>query len=222
MLVMINVLIAAVCIALILIFSEVAWAKFKLRDELARKFVHISAGVFIAFLPFWVDYTWIMVLAVGFVLANILNRFTHSIPFLHVHAINGVKRKSAGDILFGVGVFALAALEPSPWLFAAAMLQVSLADGLAAVGGVTYGQKHGQYFLFGQPKSVIGSTIFLLTSAAILAAVFVVDGYFVDPASMWPAMLLLPLLLVCLENMAVYGLDNIVLPLVTFGVLSLF
>jgi dolichol kinase len=163
-----------------------------------------------------------MVLAVGFIVANIVNRFSHVVPFLHFHAINGVRRKSAGDILFGVGVLAVAWFEPSPWLFAAAMLQVSIADGLAALAGVTYGQKHGQYFLFGQPKSIIGSTIFLLSSMLILTSIFFADNYFADPLSMWPAIIMLPLMLVCLENMAVYGLDNIVLPLVTLGVLSLF
>ncbi|MDQ3064656.1 MAG: hypothetical protein M3Q36_00070 [bacterium] len=219
---MVNAIIAALVILGILVLSEIAWKKYKIRDELARKFVHISSGVFIAFLPFWVDYFWIMILAVGLIVGNILNRFSHVVPFLQFHAINGVKRKSAGDILLGVGVFAVAWFEPSAWLFAAAILQVSIADGFAALAGVTYGKKHGQYFLFGQPKSVIGSAVFLVSSMIILVSVIFANNYFVDPIGMLPVIVMLPLMLVCLENMAVYGFDNIVLPLATLGVLSLF
>lgn len=214
---MTEALLAAVIISAILIFSEVAWKKFNLRGELARKFVHITCGVFIAFLPFWVSYNWIMVLAVGFVIANIANRY---IDFFH--AIHSVRRKSWGDVLFGVGVFAVAWFEPSPWLFAVAILQVSLADGLAAVAGVTYGKQHGLYYLFTQPKTIIGSGVFLAVSATILAVGFVASNYVADPVQMWPLIVMLPLLLVCVENLAVFGLDNLALPLFTLGVLSLF
>lgn len=214
---MFQALIAGVIICAILGLSEVAWQKFGLRGELARKFVHITCGVFIAFLPFWVSYNWIMVLAVGFVIANIANRYIN-----FFHAIHSVRRKSWGDVLFGVGVFAVAWFEPSPLLFAVAMLQVSLADGLAAVAGVTYGEKHGKYYLFTQPKTVVGSAVFLGVSAIILAIGLFASSYFVDPTQMWPLVVMLPLMLVCVENLAVFGLDNLALPLVTLGVLSLF
>ena len=216
MLVMVNALLAAAGIAAILVASEIAWNKFRIRDELARKFIHITSGIFIAFLPFWVDYFWIMILAVGFVIANFINRYTN-----YFHAIHGVKRKSWGDILFGVGVFVVAWFEPSPWLFAASILQVSLADGLAAIAGVTYGKTHGRYYLFGQPKSIIGSAVFLVASFAILSLLFVFDPYFADTITMFPVALMLPLLLVCVENLSVYGTDNVSLPLVTLGLLSL-
>ncbi len=213
---MVNALLAAAGIAAILVISEIAWKRAHIYDELARKFVHISSGTFIAFLPFWVEYQWIMVLAVGFVIANFINRYTN-----YFHAIHAVKRKSWGDVLFGVGVFAVAWFQPSPWLFAAAILQVSLADGLAAVAGVTYGRKHGRYYLFGQPKSIIGSAVFLGVSALIITLTLVLDSYFVDPLALWPVVIMLPLMLVCIENLAVYGTDNVLLPIATLGVLSL-
>lgn len=213
---MVNVLLAALGIAAILFMSEIAWKRAHIYDELARKFVHISSGLFIATFGFWVEYEWIMVLSVCFVIANVINRYTN-----YFHAIHAVKRKSWGDVLFGVGVFIVAWMEPSAWLFMAAILQVSLADGLAAVAGVTYGKSHGRYFLFGQPKSVIGSMVFLVTSMLILMALFLLDPYFADPFKMIPVALMLPLLLVCIENLAVYGLDNVLLPVVTVLFLNL-
>jgi dolichol kinase len=216
MLFMVSALIAVLVIAAILAFSEFAWKRFDLPEEVARKFVHITAGSFIAFLPFWVDYTWIKILAVGFIIVNLINHYTNTF-----HAIRAVRRKSAGDILFGAGVLAVALFEPPAWLFAVSILQVSLADGLAAIAGVTYGEKRGKYYLFGQPKSIIGSVVFLICSMLILAITFTTAEYFADPLAMWPVVAMLPLLLMCAENLSVYGTDNLVLPLVTFTVLSL-
>jgi dolichol kinase len=216
MLLMVAAITAALCIAAILIFSEFAWDRLKFRDEAARKLVHITAGTFIAFLPFWVDYIWIIVLAVGFIAVNTINHMTKTF-----HAILSVRRRSLGDIFLGVGVLILALFEPPAWLFAASILQVSLADGVAALAGVTYGKKHGMYYLFGQPKSYIGSAAFVLVSAIILVALFIFNSYFADPISMWPVVIMLPLMLVCIENLAVFGSDNIFLPVITVGVLSL-
>ncbi|MDQ3123400.1 MAG: hypothetical protein M3Q14_01805 [bacterium] len=214
---MVNAFLAAVCIAGILTLSELAWRRMKIKGEWARKAVHIIAGTFIAFLPFWVDYQWIKVLATGFVLVNLINRYTN-----FFHAIHAVKRKSWGEVLFGVGVFMVALFEPSPWLFAASIMQVSIADGLAALAGVTYGHKHGEYYLFGQPKTYVGSGVFILSSILILLSLFLFNNYYAEPLSLWPVLVMLPIVLVSFENIAVYGLDNIVLPLVALGVLNMF
>lgn len=214
---MVPAFLAVLFLGAILVVSEILWKKIKVHPELARKFVHITCGTFIAFLPFWVSYRWIMILAVAFIAVNIANRYT-----TFFHAIRAVRRKSWGDVLFGVGVFAVAAFQPDPWLFTIALLQVSLADGLAAVTGVTYGAKRGKYYLFTQPKSLIGSATFLVVSAIILVAGMFASSYFVDPLQLWPALVMLPLLLVCIENLAVFGFDNIALPLAALGILSLF
>ncbi len=214
---MLSAVIAVIVLAAILVVSELLWKRVKVHPELARKFVHITCGLFIAFLPFWVSYGWIMVLAIGFVAVNLLNH-----KYKVFHAIKAVRRASWGDVLFGVGVFAVAWFRPPEWLFVLSMLQVSLADGLAAVFGVTYGEKHGKYYLFTQPKTIVGSSAFIATSAIVLAIGFFASSYFADPLAMWPVLAMLPLMLVCVENLAVFGLDNLALPLVTLGVLSLF
>lgn len=213
---MISAIVAAIGIAVLLILSEIGWKRFQLRDELARKFVHVTSGSFIATFGFWVPYRWIMVLSVGFILVNIINRYTN-----FFHAIHAVERKSWGDVLFGAGVFAAAWLEPSGWLFFAAIMQVSLADGFAAIAGVTYGMKHGRYYLFGQPKSVVGSLVFVSVSFVVLTAVLFLDPYFADPFSLLPFVLVLSLMLTCLENLAVFGADNLVLPIATILCLGL-
>jgi dolichol kinase len=214
---MLEAIFAIVVLAAILVVSEILWKRVEVHPELARKFVHITCGVFIAFLPFWVSYNWIMILSAGFVAVNLLNH-----KFKIFNAIRAVRRQSWGDVLFGVGVFAVAWFEPSPWLFAMSLLMVSLADGFAAIFGVTYGEKHGKYYLFTQPKTIVGSATFIAVSAVVLIIGLVADNYFADPLQLWPLVAMLPLLLVCVENLSVFGLDNLTLPLVTLGILSLF
>lgn len=214
---MLSALLAVVIIFAILVVSEVVWKRVKVHPELARKFVHISAGTFVAFLPFWVSWGWVQLLAIGFTGVNLANHKLHIF-----HAIGAVRRQSWGDVLFGVGVLVVALFEPDQWIFAMSMLQVSLADGFAAVAGVTYGNKRGKYYLFTQPKSIIGSSAFVLMSFSVFALGITFSGYFVSTVEMLPLIVILPLLLVCVENLSVFGWDNITLPLITMGILSLF
>lgn len=214
---MLQAFIATLVIAAILLVSELLWKRVKLHPEIARKFVHITVGIFVAFLPFWVEYRWIMIMSVLFVFVNLVN---HKLKIFH--AIRSVRRTSWGDVLFGVGTFAVACFQPDPWLFAMCILQVGLADGFAAVAGVTYGDKRGKYYLFGQPKTILGSSTFVVVSAVTLVLGFMLSSYFVAPAQMLPVALMLPILLVCVENVSVFGWDNITLPIVTLGILSFF
>lgn len=214
---MLAAFVAVVVLAAILVVSEMLWKRVKVHPEIARKFVHISCGIFIAFLPFWMSYGWIMILALGFITVNLLNHKFHIF-----HAIRSVRRVSWGDVLFGAGVFLVAWFQPDPWLFAMSLLMVSLADGLAAVVGVTYGEKHGKYYLFTQPKTIAGSSAFVIAAAIVIIVGMFANSYFADPLQLWPLVVMLPILLVCVENLAVFGLDNLALPLVTLGILSLF
>lgn len=209
---MINALIAAAGIALLLIGSELLWRNIKLSDEVARKFVHIAAGSYIAFLPFWVSYGWIMLLAVGFIAANFINRATNLF-----HAIHATKRRSWGDLLLSIGILVTAGLRPSPWVFAAAILHVSLADGLAAVIGTKYGKIRYKFLDHG--KSALGSLTFFITSVFIIA--LTVSYGDLNGVNGWALLLLTPLVTTALENISGYGTDNITLPLSVLLLFSL-
>ncbi len=202
---MFNALIAAFFVGVILFVSEYLWHKTHLKGEFARKFVHIVAGSYIAFFPLWLSYGWIMVLAIGFMIANLVNRY--STVF---HAIHAIKRKTWGDILFGLGIFLCAALRPEAWLFTTAILHVSLADGLAAVVGARFGKR--RYKIFDHVKTPIGSLAFFLTSMAIILCIGVAAGelsHFSLPA----LLIFLPITATLLENVSGFGTDNITLPI---------
>lgn len=203
---MTSAVLATLAIALILVVSEYLWRKMRIKGEIARKFVHIIAGSFIAFLPFWVSYGWITVLSIGFIAANFVNHYT---PIFH--AIHAIKRRSWGDLLFGVGIFMCAVVKPNKWIFAGAILQVAFADGLAAVIGSTYSKR--KYRIFDHYKSVLGSFTFLASSMLISLLVVYVGGYVSSNAI--AALILIPSGLTVLENISGYGTDNVILP-VTF------
>jgi len=202
---MISALFATATIFLILVLSEFLWRKARVRGEFARKFVHIIAGSFIAFLPFWVSYGWIIVLAAGFIFANLVNRYTEVF-----HAIHAITRKSWGDLLFGISILLMAVWGPNKWLFTGAILQVALADGLAAVIGTHYSKK--RYKVFDHYKSVIGTLAYFAASFAIM--VFIVKlGALTSVLSNIELFLVASVFLTLLENVSGYGLDNISLPL---------
>jgi len=202
---MISALFATVSIFLILVLSEFLWRKAHVRGEFARKFVHIIAGCFIAFLPFWVSYGWIIILAVGFIFANLVNRYTEIF-----HAIHAITRKSWGDLLFGLSILAMAVWGPNKWLFAGAILQVALADGMAAVVGTHYAKK--KYKVFDHYKSIIGTATYFVASFVIM--VFIVRlGELTSILSNIELFFVASISLTILENLSGYGLDNLSLPL---------
>jgi dolichol kinase len=98
-------------------------------------------------------------------------------------------------------------------------LHVGLADGFAAVVGTTYG-KNNQYKVFGQTKSLAGTATFYIFSLLITTAVVVLDhGAFASPLLI---VLLMPPLATALENVGIYGSDNLILPLFVATFLAYF
>ena len=191
----------------ILIASELLWrTKFVHHAETSRKFVHILTGVFVAFWPFFMSFGYIQLLSVAMLLVVLVSKHLHIFKSIH-----GVGRQTFGELLFPAGIFIAATFAQSDWIYAAAVLHLSLADGLAAVVGVRH-LKRFSYRMFGQTKTVVGTFAFYLVSLAITLAVVVfdVDSY----GSMGQAIVFwLPISTTLLENVATYGTDNLVIPL---------
>lgn len=211
-----RVLLACVIIGTILGGSELLWRAKIIRGEIARKLIHIAAGSFAAFMPFWLSYEWIAVLSVG---AIGLSLFNHYHRFFKAGL--DVKRRSLGDLLFAVAILICALVQPDKWIFAAAILHVSLADGLAAIVGTYLGHYHGSYYkVLRQQKSVIGSATFLLTSFVILAVAITMGEGFVADTGTLVMLVLLPIFTTLAEGLGVYGMDNLLLPLLVMFALQ--
>jgi len=198
------VVLSVLTVFLILMCSEIGWRRHLLKGELGRKFVHILVGSFVAFWPFFMSWTQIRVLSLAFLVVVII-----SDRLKIFKAIHSVQRPTFGEICFALVVGLLTLVTRSKGIYAAALLQMSLADGFAAVVGTRYGGNN-KYHLLSHTKSVVGTLAFIATSAVILAgySAFSVHG----PLTLSQAAIGV-LGAAALENIGLFGLDNLIVPL---------
>lgn len=212
---MLDILISLIAIFIVLVISELLWRRHKLSDELTRKIVHISVAVFVAFWPFYMTYHEIQLLALAFLIVILLSRQMHIFKgILHV------KRKTFGDLFFPLSILILAIIQPQDLVFMIALLNIGLADGLAALVGKRVGKKD-QYKVNGQIKSVAGTLTFIVVSYLILLSVKILKGSELTTLT-WFNLLILPPILAFIENISVYGADDLTVPLALLVVLKWF
>jgi dolichol kinase len=207
---MVMMLMLIVClggILLILLTAELLKERKVLKGEYLRKFVHILAGAFIAFWPWLLSWRTIQILSLLMILAMVTNK---NIGFFNYRG--RVRRPTYGDYFFAAAIFLSATFSHSKIIFALAILEVALADGLAAVVGIAFG-KRWSYKVFGNTKTVIGTMVFWVVSVAILAAGLLAAHDVYSFKDYYYLVLLLPPALTLLENMAVFGIDNLVIPI---------
>lgn len=204
------------CVATIFVFlctAEWLWRKKIVRDESSRKFVHIVIGTFVAFWPFLMSLRAIQFISVAFLLVIILSR-----RFKIFHAIHNVHRKTWGEILFAISIGLIPFITTSRLVFVAAVLHMSLADGLAGMIGSRYG-KSTRFSMFGQTKSILGSAVFMFISYVLVLGFFKASKL-VGIDDINAVVLVLPVLATLLETASVKGTDNILVPILVAQVLS--
>lgn len=195
----------AAAIFLILVVAEVLWRAKLLEAEHSRKLVHIVVGTFAATWAFYMDDQQILLIAGAMFMVVLISRLLGIFSSIH-----SVKRKTWGELFFPLGIALCALLTDSPWIFMAAILHVSIADGLAAIVGRRYIRTHG-YKVLGQQKTLAGSLAFFNTSLLIVIAVVLL----MPEIQFLPAvMLLVPVLATAAENLGLYGSDDLLVPLI--------
>ncbi|MDO8591777.1 MAG: hypothetical protein Q7R60_02555 [bacterium] len=190
----------------ILVIGEILYKQKILEGEYLRKFVHISSGSFIAFWPWLVSWRAIELISLAMLAVVIFNHRSKTI-----HMSGNIKRLTYGGMLFPIGVLACALLTHNKIFFALAVLHLALADGLAAVMGITYGKKYS-YKVFHQVKTLTGTMTFWSVSLCILAVGLLFAHDAVGFNHYVFLLIFLPPILAFLENLAVLGLDNLVVP----------
>lgn len=187
----------------ILIFSEYLSRAKQIHAELTRKLVHVAVGTFVAFWPFFLSWREIQWLSLAFFAVICI-----SIKYNIFSSIHAVKRSITGELLFALVIGLLALISTNKWIFMAAMLHLSIADGMAAVIGLGWGDKNS-YKVFGRTKSVAGSAAFLVSSYLILA----IYALFSHAGTSVATYIWLPLIATLTENLAIQGTDNIIMPM---------
>jgi phytol kinase len=201
---------AVVVVFLILVFAEYLSRYKAIHSELTRKLVHVLVGTFVAFWPFFLSWRQIQVISIGFLVVVGV-----SIKLDIFRSVHAVKRNSSGELLFAIVIGLLAFITTSEWVFMAAMLHLSLGDGLAAIVGLLWGDDN-KYRIFGHTKTVAGSLAFFFTSLIIMVCYAAFSGASYSATTLvW-----LPVAATAAENVAVQGVDNLVIPLLVALVLT--
>jgi len=195
----------------ILLVNELWWRHRHPHGELSRKMVHIVVGSYVAIWPFYLTWTQIELLSVAFFVSVAISKYLNIF-----HAIHSVQRPTVGELFFALAVGSVAIVTHDKWIFMIALLQMSLADGLAAVIGTRYAKK-AKYSIMGHTKSLIGSITFLIVSLILMA----VYSAFAPGVEFSYLFILVAVLTTIVENFSIYGLDNFLVPVITAIALKL-
>lgn len=199
-----NVIIPIAIVFILLVINEIWWRRVKRHSELSRKLVHILVGSFVAFWPYIMSVNYIRVISILFLLTVFA-----SIKFNIFKSIHSVARDSLGEIYFALSVGLITFLNPSHLVYTIALLNMSLADGLAALVGTYYGMNR-KYKVYGRTKTVLGSLTFFIVALLLILVFIDKTGH---TFNLWYVALAAGLTLV--ENLAPVGMDNLLVPLVT-------
>ncbi len=212
---MLAVIICLAGIFAILVIEEIFYKQKILQGEYLRKFVHISAGSFIAFWPWLISWRAIELISLAMLAVVLID---HRSKIIHMGG--DIARRTYGGMLFPVGVLASVLLTHNKIFFALAMLNMAIADGMAAVIGTAYGKRTG-YRVFHQLKTVVGTMTFWFVSFCILGVGLL---YLHDSLSFTHyalLLILLPPILAGLENLGGLGSDNVIVPVAVVFALQL-
>lgn len=197
-----DLVITVAVIFTLLVLNEIWWRKRDVHGEFSRKFIHVSVGSFVAFWPFYLTWSQIELLSIAFFVVVALSKYLKLF-----HAIHSVQRPTWGELFFAVSVGTIALLTHNKWIYATSILQMALADGLAAIFGLRFGGRVS-YRILGHTKSIVGTLTFFIVSTLVLLEFSHVSHIFLQLR--W--ILGISAIASILENIAVLGLDNLLVP----------
>lgn len=198
----------SIIIGLFLLFTVEKLNKQKrISSEVSRKIIHVISGLAVVSWAFFVSWQTIIWIEILYILAAYVLRKSQLLK-----SQQGINRVSWGEFFFSVGVILTIILDGPRWIFVLAILHLSLADAAAALVGIRYGKKNS-YKILGHKKSVVGGLAFFAVSCVLVGLVFVVTPGNITTSSTI-ALLALPFVTTLVESLGVYGLDNLLIPLV--------
>src|ERR1035438_2240262 len=207
---MIRVILVVLLAIIFSTLAEVISKKYRFKTEFTRKIIHITGGTTAAFTPWFLSWQQIELLAV--IMFSFLLVFRYLGLF---KSSRSIKRISLGELMFAACIGLVAVITHDRLIFVAAILEMGIADSMAAVFGIYYGKKTG-YKVFGQQKSLVGSGVFYLCSLLILSWYLLVS----HAGGNWSVLIWLPVVATGLEAIGVDGLDNLLVPVVVAAILN--
>ena len=177
--------------------------------EYSRKLIHILTALWMATWQFQLTQLEITNLCIALFVAILFAK-----QYKWFNSIFGVNRSTHGELFFVAGIAFANLVFANPMVYALAVANLGLADGLAAIVGTQYGKQ--KYNVFGATKSLIGMfTSFVV--AVITGTVFWIFAIDFHPGLLFMVTHVVATSAVIsgLEFVSFKGLDNITIPLAT-------
>lgn len=183
-----------------------------LHPETSRKAVHIVMGVVTLSFPWLFRDAWpVLLLTVLAVVALAVTRLVAPLRERFGTVLNGVERQSLGEVYFPLAVATLFVLSSeNRLLYLIPLLTLTLADAVAALVGIRYGQH--RFCTSEGTKSAEGSLAFFMV-AFLSAHVPLLLLSSTGRAESLLIALVLGILVMLFEAVSVGGLDNLFIPL---------
>lgn len=193
--------------------------KYRPDPEWVRKLFHIGMGLFTLALPWLFAEAWPVWVMCGVTVGWLLvMRVSTRLQQTFGAVLGDVARCSHGEFYFSLGVATLFTLSRNDRVaYCIAILLLTFADAAAALVGKRLGA-HRYQSLAGQ-KSLEGSCAFLIVAVLCIAAPLLI-GTVLPLATTLLLSLTLALPLTLLEALAGRGLDNLLLPLASYGLFA--
>ncbi len=182
----------------------------KVPVEWTRKLQHLLSGLFACAFPWIFSSPW-EVFLLGAVMAPVLFVLRR---FKALSSLHDVKRESLGEFYFLISIAALFYLsfDSPPIFYLIPLLLLTVCDSLAAIVGSAY-----RKFTYGHAKSFEGSAAFLISAFLVVLLPLLLFDF--DPIlSIWIA-LKISLILTLIEAVSSKGIDNLLIPLASYGLL---
>lgn len=200
--------IAGVCLAIIVLLAETLHGYNTLDAERVRKVVHIGTGNIIL-LAWWLKFpAWVGITAS--IIASAVTLVSYKFPILA--SINSVGRKSFGTFFYALSIGILVAWFwplDQPQHAALGILVMTWGDGLAALIGQRFG-KH-PYEVWGIQKSWEGSLAMAVVTYVVSSLIFL--GVYGNVWPTWVVPIAVALVATGLEAFSKFGIDNLTVPL---------
>ncbi len=187
--------------------------------EVLRKLMHVLMGLVASSFPWLFDAAWpVLLLAGGSLVALIVVRAGGGVTRSLRGVLHGVERSSWGELLFPVAIAVIFVLaDGNALLYVVPILILTLADAVAALIGVYYGQF--QFSTLEGSKSLEGSfAFFIVTFLCVHVAVLL----FTDAGRLESLLigLLMGVIVMMFEAVAWRGLDNLFIPVASYALLE--
>jgi phytol kinase len=211
---MLEVLTVALAYLLFFAIVEIVCKNRHIPKELSRKFTHIVAGTFAAFLPLFMTFHQIALLSFLFIPSMLFSKRKNIFSSIHE-----VDRQTYGEVYFAISIFLTALFFPHRELYMYGVLVMALSDACANIVGQKYG--HKKYEFWGAKKSYAGSLAFFVMTF-IIGSVILITLTSLSLSETLAISFWVGLVLTFIEGSLSKGLDNLILPVAAALLLNSF